>query len=984
MEDLEKTTSLLSTSDLENNQTSRYSAVPVNLSDSEESNSDYDSIETLPKDLRAKGPRWSKIFLLLLGLLILALVMLLAASSISYFFYSRNSQNAIQSIREQLSETPKSSLIHDSQILVNETPNSGSEDLLNSNTKKLFQFEDINSGNFRARSPSLKWVETENQDGLYSYEDELTGQIRISRADSKWDGRDDYKVLIGRNIIDKFEPDSPFVDYIISPDLKFIAIVNYWEKVWRHSYTAKYRIFDLSDINKPPITVSPHPNLNFNNVTNYISLFKWSTSGHDVTFVFHNDVYILANNFKSTIRVTNDGSPEIINGIPDWVYEEEVFAGNSATWWSPNGKYIAYLSFDDRPVPEVQIPLNTNGAILNHANLIAPSNIPLTAPMPDPKDIPNFLSSYASYPQYVKFKYPKSGFNNSVVKLNVFQVKDKQGKYFSIENFKKRERKRTVKMNFDNILSSRNPRYVDLVNSLNSDVSNWVFSDVVWSLQTEALIVRFTNRAQDIVATAIVNFDSSKQKALKGKVVRLEAGGLDFSPQSNKKGDGGWYQTDSHPILPIPLIENIENRDSKVTGYIDRVVLNGYYHLALFSSLKATKPSYFLTEGSFDIDGAIGFDVLNGRLYYMSREMDSTASHIYSVDLRGKNKIHISNEREPSLASLNTYNKNKLDSVTKETELDHLGVFSGEMSPKGKYLLLSYLGPHVPYHVLVKEGKISKAIPLEKNTDLREFLNQYDLPKTHFSRVVVNGTELNSMEIFPPKSVVGNKNKKLRVLFRCYGGPESQLVSRKFRFDFHTWLVSNLTDVAVVVVDGRGTGFKGRKFAVGITGNLGAQEAQDQLGAIKEYSKYDWVTPDHLGLWGWSYGGYLTAKSVEADDNGLLSAAISVAPVSDWRFYDSIYTERYMKTPQSNPHGYSRSAVNRVNNFNRTSYLLMHGASDDNVHLENSMRLIDLFNRAKITRAEFFMFPDNDHSVSAPYSNRALYTRLYQHIRDRL
>ncbi|KAJ9053730.1 Dipeptidyl peptidase 4, variant 2 [Entomophthora muscae] len=805
-------------------------------------------------------------------------------------------------------------------------------------SKKTIQFEDLYSRTFRPRTPDWTWVETDTgDDGVYTTINSTTGDIWIRYAGNLWGNKATKdRVLINRSIIDNQELDHPFTKYHISPDLKYIAVASQVEKVWRHSYTARYRIFDLQDPSKEPVVVAPK--ISRNSTERYIALFQWSAKGHDVSFVVQNNVYVLIDNLTKVRQVSTDGSTNIINGIPDWVYEEEVYASNSAMWWSPDGHFLAYLKFDDSPIPEITVPLYSNGAILSHANMLAPSNTPSTAPLPnDPKNDEIFFAAYADYPQNVNIKYPKAGHHNPRVSLHVYRIAG--------------EVTTSVKYDFKAFDES-------MVEAMKAQSEDRIICDVVWG-SSKDMLVRFTNKEQNLVATALCSIDSPGS-ALTANVVRLEPGGYDFKAPS-KEGDGGWYQTDSHPIIPLHQLK------SNPTGYIDRVVVDGFYHLVLFETLNATTPSVFLTSGAYDIEKALGLNYAKEQLYYASRQLDSTASHIYSVHIYNKNKNHVSDE---SSVVLNEFNDHDND----------LGHFDADLSPGGGFMVLSYLGPRVPYHTLVRDGDAHKALILEKNARLRKTLSLYDIPKLKFTRITVNNTLLNAMELKPP-----TKSKdKLRVLFRCYGGPESQMVTRNFNIDFHYWLVSNLTDVAVVTVDGHGTGFKGRNFAVGITKNLGKLEAQDQLGAIAAYSTHKWVDPSHLGLWGWSFGGYLTAKVVEADNNHLLSAAISVAPVSDWRFYDSIYTERYMNTPQNNPEGYKESAVNKVKNFNATNYLLMHGAADDNVHIQNSFRLTDLFNQRDITRTSFYLFPDNDHSISAYHSNWALYKRLYEHVRDKL
>ncbi|KAI9297682.1 hypothetical protein K502DRAFT_312641 [Neoconidiobolus thromboides FSU 785] len=859
--------------------------------------------------------------------------------------------------------------------------------------KKVFELDDIYNSTFRPETSNWEWVEGDN-DGLYTYEERATGKIYLKHASMLFNFNTQFedKVLITRQEIDKHDSKHPFNFYKISADLNYIMVANRYDKVWRHSYTSRYRIFDLKNRSKEPLLISPGRFIKKSKSDNeqkdveedFISLFKWSPKGHDISFVYRNDVFVLTHEFKKLRKVSKNGSEDIINGIPDWVYEEEVFASDTAMWWSLDGTYLAYLSFDDSKVNTFQVPLYTNEAIIKHKNLL-PTALPKLPNQIEQSQIQNWLNKFDDYPQYLKFKYPKSGHNNPKVTLKLYQSRDDekfQDNLDILDTFPLFN----VEIDIQSYLKTKNIDYKlqNLVPSILKDKDR-IISDVVWTTEKGKLLFRFTNRQQDFIVTCIININDLNSitehdidnniKNIKGKVIRLELGGKDFS--NNLDGDGGWYQTDSHSIYVIPKNDKFGINEA---SYIDKIVYNNHYHFALFN-LNSDEPIKILTKGNYDVESIEGYDNKNGILYYKSRELHSTASHIFSIKIDIGNKKHISNETSTSLQSMRSLplteneKQNKLD-------LDNLGHFNSRVSPNGIYMILSYLGPHIPYQVLIKSGEIEEAKALINNQKLFKKLSGYLLPQVKFREIKVNGQTLNSKEILPPQ--FQPKSNKYRLLFRCYGGPESQLVTRNFELNFHTWLTSSHSDIAVITVDGRGTAYKGRKFAVGITGNLGQQEAQDQLGAAKLYSNYSWVHKDRLAIWGWSYGGFLTSKVVEADNQTQFKVAISVAPVTDWRFYDSIYTERYMKLPEYNMQGYNEAAVHDVLNFNNTNYLLLHGVADDNVHYQNSLNLLNLFSQFNITKPKFHSFTDNDHSIAIPHANKHLYTRIIDHLNNYL
>ena len=179
----------------------------------------------------------------------------------------------------------------------------------------------------------------------------------------------------------------------------------------------------------------------------------------------------------------------------------------------------------------------------------------------------------------------------------------------------------------------------------------------------------------------------------------------------------------------------------------------------------------------------------------------------------------------------------------------------------------------------------------------------------------------------------------------------------------------------LVLVDGRGTGYKGRKLRNTVKNNLGFFETVDQIEAGKQWAKKPYIDKKRIGIWGWSYGGFMSSKVVEANA-GVHSLAMSVAPVTSWRLYDSIYTERYMNTPELNPGGYVNASISNVTAFNNFNYLLAHGSGDDNVHYQNSAHLLDMFTQAKVRGFRFRMFTDSDHSIARRGANREIYEFL--------
>ena len=268
-------------------------------------------------------------------------------------------------------------------------------------------------------------------------------------------------------------------------------------------------------------------------------------------------------------------------------------------------------------------------------------------------------------------------------------------------------------------------------------------------------------------------------------------------------------------------------------------------------------------------------------------------------------------------------------------------------------------------------------------------LKNYVIPEVRYSVVSlgyddISGEEIkaNAVETLPLNF---DPSYKYPVLFFVYGGPGSQLVTKNFAISFSSVVAAEL-DSIVVTVDGRGTGFNsynekmGSDFKFVVRDKLGHFEPLDQIAAAKLWSQKPYVDRLRIGIWGWSYGGFLTLKTLETDsEDHIFSYGAAVAPVTKWKLYDSIYTERYMRKPQDNPQGYQIASIHNVTNFaNVDRFLIMHGSGDDNVHFQNSLKLIDDFNLESIENFDFMVFPDSDHSIRYHNGNIVVYDRLLE------
>ena len=464
-----------------------------------------------------------------------------------------------------------------------------------------------------------------------------------------------------------------------------------------------------------------------------------------------------------------------------------------------------------------------------------------------------------------------------------------------------------------------------------------LITEVAWVTDDHShIIFRTMNRVQDLEKLVLVDVEAGA----KTKVVR------------ERDATDGWIDN----MLAITYIPH-----SSPPAYLDLSDHSGYMHIYLYSRDGSFSPKP-LTSGDWEVTSLSKIDAIRGIVYYISTERDSTERHLYSVSLTnpGAKKTNLVDVGAP-------------------------GYWGASFSTGGGYYLLSYNGPDIPwqklYSISADGSKHTLIRTVQDNAALKTKLADYALPHFRWSKLKhPSGEELNALERLPPNF---NPKKKYPVLFHIYGGPGSQDTGKQFRtVSWDTYIGSDPElEYIILTVDNRGTGYKGRAFRALITRQLGKLEAQDQIFAAKEWAKKEYVNEKHIVIWGWSYGGYLTAKVIEANtEANVFSRGLITAPVSDFRFYDTMYTERYMKTLEGNAEGYRTTAVVDVRGFKsvRGGVLVQHGTGDDNVHFQNSAALVDTLMRQGVTPEKLRVqwFTDSDHNIKRVGQNMFLYRQL--------
>ncbi|KAF2750138.1 hypothetical protein M011DRAFT_396545 [Sporormia fimetaria CBS 119925] len=656
-------------------------------------------------------------------------------------------------------------------------------------------------------------------------------------------------------------------DFTISPDASRVLWAVNYTKQYRHSYFADYLIQDVETGETQPLISDSNGEIQYADFS--------PASSSQIAFVRGNNLYIW--NDGDVSQVTDNGGPDMFNAVPDWVYEEEIFGDRYTMWYSPDGKYMAFLSFNETGVETFTIPYYMDNQDV--------------APV---------------YPRELELRYPKVGTKNPTVQFNLLNVETLEYEALPVDAF---------------------------------PVDDLVIGEVAWMTEEHSKVMyRAFNRVQD-----------------QEKVIMVDVATKKSSVNRERDGSDGWIDDN----IVATYIGKIDKKKNSPEYYLDLSDEDGWNHLYLFPVNGGKKIA--LTSGKWEVLSILKIDTKRGLVYFTSTKRHSTEAHLYSV----------------------SFTKPRKEKALVDDKIP--AVWTASFSSGGSWYVLRYAGPDVPYQELYNVNSTTPVRTIVDNKKLYDTLQQYNLPNiTYMDMKHPSGVTLDAMLRLPPNF---DASKKYPLLLIPYGGPGAKEVTKSFSsLNWKAYVASEPElEYITLTVDNRGTGRKGRAFRASVARNLGDLEAQDQIWAAKELAKNSWVDSEHIGIFGWSYGGYLSSKVVERNDE-IISFACITAPVSDWRFYDSLYTERYMKTPELNPEGYNKSRVHDATGFKNIAggVVIQHGTGDDNVHFQNSAALVDLLMGERVTpeKMDATFFPDSDHSIVYNQQSKYLYRQLSKKLFD--
>ena len=380
---------------------------------------------------------------------------------------------------------------------------------------------------------------------------------------------------------------------------------------------------------------------------------------------------------------------------------------------------------------------------------------------------------------------------------------------------------------------------------------------------------------------------------------------------------------------------------------------DGFNHIYHYD--KSGKLKKQITSGKWEVTNYYGFDEKSGMIYYQSVENGSINRDVYAIKVDGKSKVRLSSKT---------------------------GTNSATFSPNFQFFINTFSSAtSAPTYTLndSKTGAVVKTIV--SNEAVEQKLAKYDVTsKEFFVLTTEKGHQLNAWMIKPKNF---DPNKKYPVFMFQYSGPGSQQVANTWNGTNDYWFMMLAQQGYIVAcVDGRGTGYKGAAFKKCTYKELGKYEVEDQIDAAKVIGKYNYVDASRIGIFGWSYGGFMSSNCLFQGAD-VFKMAIAVAPVTSWRYYDSIYTERYMQTPQENASGYdNNSPINHVSKL-KGNFLLIHGTADDNVHVQNTMKMVEALVQAN-KQFDWAIYPDKNHGIYGGKTRLQLYTKMTNFIKEKL
>ncbi|CAL1688983.1 unnamed protein product [Lasius platythorax] len=741
------------------------------------------------------------------------------------------------------------------------------------------------------------------------------------------------------------------VKFSLSPDHRYLLLAQNVKKLFRYSYLAQYVIYDVNT--RECTVLTPHPE---KDVHPYLLLAQWTPNGHGLVMVQDYDIYYMTAPMSNTgYRVTNTAIPGILsNGVPDWLYEEEILHSGEAIWMSPDGHMILYASFNDSLVEEMHISWFGEG-------------------------------NKALYPDIRSLRYPKPGTPNPSVRLYVADLADPKNIHTKVV---------------------KPPSIIEHMDHY--------FSTASWVSQTEVCITWLT-RAQNLSLVTICKspmWHCQEIQRITGEgrgwvdtppeVPLFSANGSSYVAISPvKDGPAGYYK---HIIWANVLRKQIvpltHGKFEVVKILVWDQVNNTIYFIGIPSMRPGQRHLYRVSSTlphtgtplhpAICLTCTVSSDMMNND----ESEHRTSSSNAHQNGQTNPNEWHQdhyesqtdNNDNKENRQAKDTSKKKKSKNKNIPKNGDPPCQYHNAIFPPAsyEYFVLECLGPGIPTVALYKtETPAPRLITiLQNNTLLRERVASIALPQVKTFPVQISGGYNAQVRLHLPPGLREDEITRYPLVVQVYGAPGSQLVTEMFKMDWNTYLASR-KNVIVAQIDGRGSGGQGYKLLHEVYYRLGSVEVADQL-EVTEYLRdsLHFVDKRRVAVWGWSYGGFVAALVLAYPKQNVFQCGISVAPIVSWELYDSAYAERYMGLPNltSNYKGYAESNVyDKVEYLHDKMFYLVHGTADDNVQFQQSMALArHLAKKGILFRQQ--VYPDVSHTLAGVKGH--LYLSMEQFLED--
>lgn len=644
-------------------------------------------------------------------------------------------------------------------------------------------------------------------------------------------------------------PIKKFSSYEFSPGEDKILFATEVEYIYRRTFRANYYLWNATARTFEPLSTKGKQQAP-----------SFSPDGERVAFARGNNLFVKSLKFGTESQVTSDGKfNKIINGIPDWVYEEE-FAMNQAYAWSPDSKFLAYVKFDEQAVRTFGMKMYQGLAPSRKANEL--------------------------YPTDYSFKYPKAGETNAITSVYCYELKSKAN----------------IKCDVGEETDQYIPR-------------------LKWTDDAADLLIMRLNRRQDQLDILATNPYTGESRP--------------FIKETNKRYIAESFLDDFQVLPGNQHLVLISERD-------------GYSHLYLYNRRGFLVRQ--ITSGDFDVTKFYGFDAKRQMFYYQAAKINAMQREIYYLSLDGKKSGMLSTQA---------------------------GTNNATFSKGYTYFINQFTNLQTPLVTTLHHYKGKALRVLEDNAKLKQTLQEYQIPsKTFFQFTTEEGTQLNGWMIKPTDF---DPSKQYPVLMTQYSGPNSQQVLDVFGVDWYHYMAQE--GFVVACVDPRGTGARGEEFRKCTYLQLGKLESNDQIAAAKYLGSLPYVDAQNIAIWGWSYGGFMSLLCLEKG-NGVFKAGVAIAPVTHWKYYDSVYTERYMRTPQMNPDGYDDNSPLLHANQLQGNLLLIHGSADDNVHYQNAMEMSEALVQAGVP-FDMAIYTNRNHGIYGGGTRMHLYNKITEFLKEK-